>query len=172
MSDLLLQATKFRVERRRYEIPGKGMVDRELVVHPGAVCILPIERDQTVIMIRNYRFAAGSELLELPAGTLEPGEEPAVCAARELEEETGYRAERIEPLTEFYTTPGFTDEYMYCFVATGLTETQQNLDDGEQIQVAKTSLDDALTACLDGRIRDAKTIAALQLFYCRQTRSA
>lgn len=161
MSETLFTGARFRVDACEYEIPGKGLVRRELVVHPGAVAIVPILVGDRVVMIRNYRFAADAELLELPAGTLEPEEDPDVCAARELEEETGYAAGTIEPLGRFFTSPGFTNELMYVYVATDLTRTQQNLDDTEQIRVEIMALDDALAACLDGRIVDGKTIAAL-----------
>lgn len=168
MSEILLTATKFRVERRQYNIPKVGSVQRELVVHPGAVAILPLRSPTEVVMIRNYRFSVEAELLELPAGTLEPPEPPAECAARELEEETGYLADRIEPLCEFYTSPGFTNEKMYVFVAAGLTLATQRLEEGEQIRVVTMPLDDALAATADGRIVDGKTIAALQIYNHRQ----
>ena len=172
MSEILLTAAKFHVERREYNVPGHGTVRRELVVHPGAVLILPLLSPHEVVMIRNYRFAAGAELLELPAGTLEPPEPPLDCAARELEEETGYTAEAIEPLCTFYTTPGFTDEKMHVFVARDLTNKQQRLEPTEQIRVEIMTLTDALDATADGRIIDAKTIAALQIYHYRQTRFA
>ncbi|GMU24582.1 MAG: NUDIX hydrolase [Phycisphaerae bacterium] len=171
MSDILLTARKFRVERREYDVPGHGLVQRELVVHPGAVLILPLLSASQVVMIWNYRFAAGAELLELPAGTLEPGEAAIDCAARELEEETGYRSARLEPLCEFYTTPGFTNEKMFVFVGHELTAAGQRLEATEQIRVETMSLRDALGATADGRIIDAKTIATLQVYHYRQTRS-
>lgn len=165
MSETLLTARKFSVERREYDVPGVGRVRRELVVHPGAVLILPVLGEKNVVMIHNYRFAAGKELLELPAGTLEPSEAPVDCAARELQEETGYVAGSIEPLCEFFTTPGLTDEYMYVFLANDLTQTAQQLDKTEQIRVEIMSFDDALQATVDGRIVDAKTIAALHIYH-------
>ncbi len=171
MPDVLLTTCKFRVERRQYQIPGRGQVSKELVVHPGAVLILPLMGDAEVVLIRNYRYAVEEELLELPAGTLEPGEAPADCAARELMEETGYRAGRLEALCEFYTTPGFTNERMHAFVATRLEQAAQKLDDTEQIRVEIMRLADALDACVDDRIRDAKTIAALQVYHYRVKRS-
>lgn len=167
MSDILLKAAKFVVQRRECILPGRGVVRRELVVHPGAVTILPLLDPQTVVMIRNYRFSVGAELLELPAGTLEPPEPPIECAARELEEETGYVADRIEPLCEFYTTPGFTDEYMYVFTASGLTHKGQQLEDTEQIRVVTMPLADVLAATTDGRIIDGKTIASLLVYHYR-----
>lgn len=167
MDEVLLETRKFTVRRLEYNVPGQGLVRRELVVHPGAVTILPLLDPQSVIMIRNYRFAVGAELLELPAGTLEPPEPPVECAARELEEETGYKAAHFERLCEFYTTPGFTDERMHVFVATGLTPTKQRLEATEQIRVEIVPLRDALEATTDGRIVDAKTIASLQIYHYR-----
>lgn len=169
MGQELLRARKFTVERCEYNVPGVGQVQRELVVHPGAVLILPLLDSRTAVLIHNYRFSVGAELLELPAGTLEPGEDPAVCAARELEEETGYVADCIEPLCQFYTSPGFTNELMYCYVATGLAHKGQKAEPTEQIRVQPMALADALVACADGRILDGKTIAALQVYHYRQT---
>jgi ADP-ribose pyrophosphatase len=172
MGQELLRARRFTVERREYTVPGHGPVQRELVVHPGAVLILPVLADSKVVMIRNYRFSVGTELLELPAGTLEPPEPPVECAARELIEETGYVAERLEPLCSFYTSPGFTNELMHAFVATGLTLETARPEVDEQIQVVTMSLADALDATVDGRIVDGKTIAALQVYHYRQTRQS
>jgi ADP-ribose pyrophosphatase len=171
MGDVLLTTRKFRVERREFSVPGQGVVHRELVVHPGAVLVLPLLGDGNVVLIRNHRYSVGAELLELPAGTLDPGESPETCAARELEEETGYKPGRLEPLCAFYTTPGFTNEFMHAFVATELEQATQRLDDIEQIRVEVMRLADALDATVDGRIVDAKTIAALQVYYYRVTRS-
>jgi ADP-ribose pyrophosphatase len=167
MNEVLLKAGRFQVERLEYDVPGRGLVRRELVVHPGAVTILPLLDPQTVVMIRNYRFSVGAELLELPAGTLEPPEPPVDCASRELEEETGYRAAHFERLCEFYTTPGFTNERMHVFVATGLTRVEQRLEATEQIRVEIMPLADALAATTDGRIIDGKTIASLQVYHHR-----
>ena len=141
-------------------------------MHPGAVLILPLLSPTQVVMIRNYRFCVGAELLELPAGTLEPPELPAACAARELEEEAGYRAGRIDALCEFFTSPGFTDERMHVFVATDLTPTGQRLDATEQIRVLTMDLPDALAATADGRIVDGKTIAALHVYQYGKARGA
>jgi len=168
MRETLLTATKFNVERREYNVPGQAPVRRELVVHPGAVLIIPLLSPTSIVMIRNHRFTVGQELLELPAGTLEPPEPPVQCAARELEEETGYVAGQLEPLCEFYTSPGFTNERMYAFVATRLTATAQRLETTERIRVEPMALADALAATADGRIVDGKTIAALHVYhYCR-----
>jgi ADP-ribose pyrophosphatase len=172
MDELLLNTTKFRVERRTYDIPEKGQASRELVVHPGAVLILPVLNEDSVVMIRNYRFAVEQELLELPAGTLEPDESPESCAFRELEEETGYRADRMDPLVEFYTSPGFTTELMYTYVARNLTRSAQRLDETEQIRVEVMSWDAILEAVHGGQIRDGKTLTALLLFDAQRKRKS
>jgi ADP-ribose pyrophosphatase len=138
-------------------------VEREIVRHPGAVVIVPWLDDQRLVLIRNERVAAGQRLLELPAGTLEPGEAPQAAAGRELAEETGYRPGRVTPIGEFYTTPGFCDELIRVFEATELDPVGQDLDPGEQIEVEVVALAEALAMIDDGRIRDGKTIAAILL---------
>jgi ADP-ribose diphosphatase len=157
-----------RFDVHRVELPGRDGRShrREVVVHPGAAIVLPfIERGpDRVLMIRNERFAVGETLWELPCGTLEPPEPPEVCAARELVEETGYRAARVTPLLSFYTSPGICTERMYAYVAEGLTHEGQDLDAGEQISVQAVLLDEAIAMVRDGRVRDGKTIATL-LYY-------
>lgn len=165
MSDILLTTRKFAVHRRTYSTPGRAAVTREIVVHPGAVVVLPVLTDTDIVMIRNYRYAIERELIELPAGTLEPGEDPAACAARELEEETGYQAGRIEPLGEFYTTPGITDELMRCFVAHDLRKTSQRLDTGERIRPEVVPFEQAIDWIRRGTIVDGKTIAVLLRYH-------
>jgi ADP-ribose pyrophosphatase len=140
-------------------------VTRDVVVHPGAVAIVARPTADEVILIRQYRHSTGEELIELPAGTKEDGEDPAVTAARELTEETGYTAARMNPVAEFYTAPGFTNELMHIFEATGLTPGAQNLEDDEFIEVLRVGRDDALRMVDDGRIRDAKTIAGLLMVF-------
>jgi ADP-ribose pyrophosphatase len=159
----------FRVERRVRELDGRRIV-RDIVMHPGAAIILPIHADGRVVLIRNYREAVGQELLEVPAGTLDPDETPAACAARELTEETGYTAGRLTPLLTFYSTPGILNERMHAFVATDLTAGAPALEAGEQIRPAEMAFDEALDAIRAGRIVDAKTIVAL-LHYDRFVRS-
>ena len=155
-----------KVELRVVDVqqPDGRRVERELVVHPGAVVVLARTAEGEVVMIRTWRFAIGAELWELPAGTLEPGEEPADCAARELAEETGFRAAVIEPLGTFYTTPGICTERIHAFTARELTRVGQSLDPGEQIRVECVSMERVRRMMLDGEIADAKTIAALGLY--------
>lgn len=137
------------------------MVTREVVRHPGAVVIVPVLRDGRIVLIRNFRIAVGEYTLECPAGTLGVGEDPAVCAARELIEETGYQAESITGLGWFYTTPGLTDEKMHAFAATGLTEVGQRLEEDEDIQVVYVTEPEALRMIDSGELRDAKSMIAI-----------
>ncbi len=162
--DVLLTAHKFRVERRQQITLDGRWLDREIVVHPGAVAILPILPDARICLIRNYRVAIGETLIELPAGTLDPGEAPAETARRELIEETGYRADTIELLCEFFMSPGILNERMTVFVATGLQPGTSALESGEQIEPLEVTWNEALQLIRNGQMRDAKSIAAL-LFY-------
>ncbi len=164
MIETLLEAAVFDVQRWTFHNTPVGTIEREIVVHPGAVVILAFVSDAEIVMVHNLRHAVGRELLELPAGTLEDGEEPRVCARRELEEETGYCAGTIEPLCEFYTGPGICTELMHAFVARDLNKTQQRLDRTEQIRVELLSMDRALKMIATGRISDGKTIAALSTY--------
>lgn len=134
---------------------------KETVEHPGAVVILPLLDDGRVCLIRNRRVAVGETLIEIPAGTLEPGEDPALAAVRELEEETGYRAARWEKLLEFFVSPGILNERMHLFAARDLIPGDQALDAGEQIEPLLVPWDNAMALLRGGEIRDAKTIIAL-----------
>lgn len=160
----------FDSPRARLEIHHLEDVDtgkrarREVVVHPGAVVVLAIRDDRQILLIRNRRYAVDQTLLELPAGTLEKGEDPMNCAGRELLEETGYLAGRLVPLGSFFTSPGILSEKMYAFVAYDLEPHQAALDEGEEIELAPTSLDDAIELVRTGDIRDGKTIATLLMY--------
>lgn len=159
---------KFRVERREFVVNGVPHV-YDIIVHPGAAVILPVLDDRRLVLIHNYRVAVGEELLELPAGTLAAGELPEQCAERELAEETGYRAGRLEPLVSFYSTPGILTERMHVFLATQLVAGPAACEAGEQIRLAPTPHLEALVAIRDGRIIDGKTILSL-LYYDRFVR--
>ncbi|HLH32797.1 MAG TPA: NUDIX hydrolase, partial [Terriglobia bacterium] len=141
--------------------PAGHETSREIVVHPGAVCVVARPTPEEVILIRQYRHAAGQELIEIPAGTLHAGEDPRECAIRELEEEAGYLAANMVERARFWTTPGFTTEFMYLYEATGLTKTQINPDDDEVIEVDIVSASKALQMIDDGQIQDAKSILSL-----------
>jgi ADP-ribose pyrophosphatase len=163
-AELLLETGRFRVVRqRRMQANGREFV-RETIQHPGSVVILPILDDGRVCLLRNYRVAVGATLIELPAGTLDRDEPPAETAARELAEETGYTATKLEPLTELLMSPGILHERMHVFVATGLTAGATALEAGEEIESLVVDWDKALSMVDDGRIVDAKTVAALLLY--------
>jgi ADP-ribose pyrophosphatase len=159
--ELLLTAATFEVARLRFEGPDGGEIIRDVVEHPGAAVILPQLDDGRIVLIRNLRRTVGKVLWELPAGTLEPGEAPEACAAREVEEETGYRAGTIAPLTEFFASPGILNERMYGFVATDLVPTAQSLDHDEEIEVFPIPPWQVRDMIKDGHIEDGKTIALL-----------
>src|SRR5678816_4136003 len=140
----------------------------EIVVHPGAVCVVPLLDNGDVVLVRQYRHATGTRLLEICAGGLNPGEDPLEAARRELEEETGYLAGKLVERARFWTTPGFTTEYMYLYEATDLVKTQTNPDADEIIDVEIATQDDCLRMVDDGRIQDAKSILGLLRILPRQ----
>ena len=152
------------LEVDRVLLPNGGEALREVVRHPGAVVVLPLLADGRLVFVRQHRYPTGEVLLELPAGKLDRGEPPAMCAGRELEEETGWRATQIKDLGWFYTTPGFSDEVLHAFVATGLDAASDHTpDQDEAIEIVTWTVEQALEACRDGDIRDSKTIATLFL---------
>lgn len=157
----IFTGVKFAVDQITVPTRDGSTAVRERITHPGAVVVLPITQDDRVVMIRNHRFAVGQTLWELCAGTLEPPEPPAACAGRELIEETGYEAGRIESLCQFYTTPGMTNELMHAFVAHDLKHVGQQLEATEQIEVELVPRADVLQMVRTGEIVDAKSIAAL-----------
>lgn len=144
-------------------LPNGFTVDLEIVRHPGAAAVVPLKDNGTVVLIKQFRHAAGGFIYEIPAGKLDRGEDPLHCAARELEEEIGYVAGRLERLTSILTAPGFTDEVIHIYKATGLTAGRQQLDRDEILEVLEISLEEAIKMIEAGTIRDAKTIVGLQL---------
>lgn len=155
-----------KVEVETIQNPAGQTVQLEMVRHPGAVAIVPFlsqmdAPDPQLLLIQQYRYAAGGVIWEIPAGVLEPGEEPEACARRELREETGADADTLRHLTTIYTTPGFTDERIHLFLATGLTVDLPNHQPDELIEVAVRTLSSALEMIRDAEIVDAKTITAL-----------
>lgn len=156
------------VDTVRFPDGSTGQLD--LIRHPGAAAVVPCASDPhgadpTILLIRQFRYATGGPLWEIPAGTLDPGEDPETCARRELLEETGVRAERLEPLTSIWTTPGFTNEVIHLYLATGLTMGAASREHDEFIEVVPQPLSRVLALIQAGEIRDAKTLVAI-LYLC------
>ena len=160
-SQTLLETRKFTVVRETVGTPGGKDKTREIVRHPGACVVVPLLDDGRVCLIRNFRIAVAETLIELPAGTLEPPELPAKTAERELIEETGYRAAKIDLLHAFYASPGFLDEKMHLYLATGLTAGQSAREEGEEIENLLVPFEQAVEMVFRGEIQDAKTIVGL-----------
>jgi ADP-ribose diphosphatase len=155
-----------RLDVDTVRFPDGSTGELEVVRHPGAAAVVPCASEPTgadpvILMLRQFRYAAGGSLWEIPAGTLAPGETPEACARRELLEEAGVAAERIEPLTSIWTTPGFTDEVIHLFLATGLTTGTAAREPDEFIEVVPRPLSGVLAGIRDGEIRDAKSIVAI-----------
>ena len=142
-------------------LPQGGTSTREIVEHSPAVAIVPLDEDMNVHLVRQYRKAIEQELLEVPAGVIHEGEGLEACARRELEEETGYGAGRLELMAAFFTTPGFCDEEIYAFLATNLTQGQPHPDEDEGIEPVSVPLSSVPELIRRGEIRDAKSIASL-----------
>ena len=156
------RAKSIEVTTEIVDLPNGRRVEFDLVRHPGAAAVVPFMDDGRVLLIRQFRFATGGEILEIPAGKLDPGEAPEACAARELEEETGYRAGRLERLGSIWTTPGFCDEIIHLYAAFDLERADQRLEPDEIIELVPTPLADALDS-LSGPLVDGKTATALLL---------
>lgn len=150
-----------RVDKVR--MPNGRETVREVVEHPGAVGILPVMEDGRLILVRQYRYAVGRALLETPAGTREPGESAEECARRELEEEVGMRAGRLELMTQFYVSPGWCTEELFIYRASELEESAGNLEDDEDLEVVLVTPQEIPQLIAERRIADAKTITALSL---------
>jgi ADP-ribose pyrophosphatase len=166
----LLETRIFRVEQVMQLVDGQPH-PRAIVRHPGAVVVLPLLEDDRVCLIQNFRIAVNATLIELPAGTLEPHEPPEHTAARELIEETGYIAGRLEKLHEFLASPGILDERMHLYVARDLTAGPAAREAGEQIENRIVAWDEAMALVDRGEIRDAKTLVGL-LWWDRRRRKS
>ena len=156
-----------RVEVDTVRFPDGSTGELEIIRHPGAAAIVPCtsdpqgDPDPTILLIRQYRYATGGFLWEIPAGTLNPGEDPEACARRELLEEAGVTAGRLQRLTSIWTTPGFTDEVIHLYLASGLTAGKPSRERDEFIEVVPQPLSQVLARIRDGEVRDAKTVVAI-----------
>jgi ADP-ribose pyrophosphatase len=146
------------------ELPNGKHSKREIIKHPGAVAVIAVTDENKVVMVEQYRKALERTIVEIPAGKLEKGEEPEICARRELEEETGYECSSLELLTSFYTSPGFADEIVHVYVAKGVTKKEDaaGLDEDEFVNLEELTLEEALKYVTEQKIFDAKTIFAVQ----------
>jgi ADP-ribose pyrophosphatase len=157
------RARKFRCEEERVRLPDGREVSREVIRHGGAALLLPVLPDGGIVLVRVFRHAAGGWLWEVPAGTIEPGEAPEACAARELEEETGYRAARLVPMGSWLPSPGLMDESMHLYRAEGLEATAARPEEDELVEPRAFAPDEVAAMVRRGAIRDGKTLLALFL---------
>ena len=160
-SETLLQGRAFRVRRDTLKTPNGGETKLDIIEHGGSVVLIPIDHEGNLLFVRQYRHAAGEDLLELPAGTRDGKEPFEDCAAREIREETGLEAGKLEKLGEFYLVPGYSTELMAVFLATELTENPLQADEDEFLQVEKIPLKQSFEMAKQGGIQDAKSLAAL-----------
>lgn len=145
----------------RVELPNGETAELEVIHHPGAAAMVPVGVDGEVHLVRQYRYATGGWLLEVPAGKLDPGEDPVTCAVRELEEEVGVRAGGLISLGWIWTTPGFTDEKIHLYLARDLEQVEQNLEADEVLSIVSMSLESAVRKVHKGEICDSKSVCAL-----------
>jgi ADP-ribose pyrophosphatase len=160
-SEKIFEGRVFTIRRDSLRTPDNRITKFDIVEHHGSVVILPIDNDGNLLLVRQYRHAAMDNLLELPAGTLDPEEDPAHCAAREVREETGMGAGKLKELGKFYLAPGYSTELMTVFLATELRVDPLDPDEDEFLEVEKIPLAEALSLAESGQMPDAKTLAAL-----------
>jgi ADP-ribose pyrophosphatase len=162
-SEILMKGRAFAIRRDYLKTPNGGETKLDIIEHGGSVVIIPVDENGNVLLVRQYRHATGKDLLELPAGTLEEGEDPEVCAAREIREETGMAAGSLKKLGEFYLAPGYSDEFMIVYLATELSHSPLQADDDEFLSVETFPIAEAIRMAERGEIPDAKSLAALFL---------
>jgi ADP-ribose pyrophosphatase len=165
-STKVYQAWAFHVQRDDVEFPSGKVHAMDIVVHNGAVALVPIDADGKIIFVRQYRHSAKKYLLELPAGTLDEGEEPLACAQRESREEIGLAPGKLTKLADFFLAPGYSTERMWIYLATDLTPDQLPGDEDEELELATMTLDEAFAAIKSGEIEDSKSM--LGLFLARE----
>ncbi|MCU0487729.1 MAG: NUDIX hydrolase [Anaerolineales bacterium] len=167
-SEIVFRGKVFNVRLDQIRLPDGRTGRMDILEHAQAVTILPVDSDSRIWFIRQYRHPAVEDILELPAGVMEPGELPAESAQRELREEIGMAAGKLDALGEFYLAPGYSSEYMYVFLATELYSAALKPDEDEAIEIVKVSTQEALSMAAQGRVKDAKSLAALLLWSLRK----
>tara|TARA_Y100001970_G_C13905964_1_gene686055 strand:+ start:123 stop:665 length:543 start_codon:yes stop_codon:yes gene_type:complete len=160
-SEIIFKGKLLDVRKDIVVLPNGHTASREWINHPGAVCCVPLLPDGSIALIRQYRYPIREVMIELPAGKLDKGENPEVCAIRELEEEIGYKANRLTFLTNIHPAIGFANEKMWLYFAEDLKKTNQKLDSDEFLEIIPTKLEDALEMVWNGAITDVKTIIGL-----------
>ncbi len=167
-SELIQKGKSFSFYHDKVRLPNGRETDRNIVKHPGAVAIIAVDEDE-IILIKQYRYATGKYLLEIPAGTLEEGEDPYQCAVRELQEETSYAASAWSRLFQCYMVPGYSDEILYFYLAEGLTQIESSPEDDEDIVVQRYSISEVLEKIEINEIEDAKTMIGVLSYLTRVT---
>ena len=162
-SETILQGRAFKIRRDYLKTPDGRETRLEIIEHGGSVVLIPIDDDGNLLFVRQYRHAVGEDLLELPAGTRDGDEPFEECAAREIREETGLQAGKLQKVGEFYLAPGYSSEFMVVFLATGLKDNPLDADDDEFLEVEKIHIKKAIQMAEQGDILDAKSLAALLL---------
>jgi ADP-ribose pyrophosphatase len=162
-SQKIYQGRAFNVRRDEVRLPDGNSTQLDIVEHSGAITILPLDADGNIWFVRQYRHAAGDTLLELPAGTLEPGEPPENAARREIREEIGMAADTLTLLGEFFLAPGYSTEYMYVYLATGLYPSPLKQDADEFLSIEKIPASHVPQLVAEGSLRDAKSLVSLYL---------
>ena len=153
----------FDVQRLEVKLPDERLKSYDLVRHSGAVTLVPLDSESNILFVRQFRIAVNSDMLELPAGMLEIGEEPAACAAREIREETGMAARNLRKLGDYFLAPGYSSEHMHVYLATDLYPAPLAADDDEFLQIQKVPIAKAFEMAAANQIKDAKTLASLLL---------
>ncbi|MDP6499913.1 MAG: NUDIX hydrolase [Candidatus Marinimicrobia bacterium] len=160
-TEQIYKGTLLDVRRDEITLPNGKTSAREYIKHPGAACMIPVLPDGNIALIKQYRYPVQSEMIELPAGKLDPGEKPEACAKRELEEEIGYSAGKLTFVCNIHPAIGFASEKMWIYLAEDLVKTVENTDHDEFLVLMPTHLDDAIKMVWDGKITDVKTIIGL-----------
>ena len=160
-TEQIYKGTLLDVRRDEITLPNGKTSAREYIKHPGAACIIPVLPEGNIALIKQYRYPVQSEMIELPAGKLDPGEKPEVCAKRELEEEIGYSAGKLTFVCNIHPAIGFASEKMWIYLAEDLVKTVENTDHDEFLVLMPTHFDDAIKMVWDGKITDVKTIIGL-----------
>ena len=160
-SEIIFQGRLLDVRRDEVILPNGNTSTREWINHPGAVCCVPILPDGRIGLIRQFRYPVNQEMIELPAGKINAGEKPEICAVRELEEEIGYKPDKLTFLTHIHPAIGFANEKMWLYLAEDLVKTETNLDTDEFLVLIPTALDDAVEMVWNGKITDVKTIIGI-----------